>query len=139
MNYTRIVLAGVGATVVYFVLGFVLFALTPLADEYRKFPAIYRTPDAMKRVAPIGMLGMLAAFIALAGLYALACRGEAPFLEGARFGALVGVFAIGSFVLHNYVNLNIGLKLTLGQAVAYFIQWVVAGIVLGLLYRPMAR
>lgn len=139
MSTMRIVLAGLGATVVYFALGFVLFAMTPLADEYRKFPAIYRTQDAMKRVAPIGMLGMLAAFIALAALYALACRGNAPLAEGARFGVLIGVFSIGSFVLHNYVNLNIGLKLTLGQAVAYFIQWVVAGIVIGMIYRPVAR
>lgn len=33
---------------------------------------------------------------------------------------LVGVFAAGSFVLHNYVSLNIGLWLALLQAVAYF-------------------
>ena len=43
-----------------------------------------------------------------------------------------------SFVVHNYVNLNIGLKLTLEQAVAYFVEWVVAGIAIGLIYRPPA-
>ena len=43
-------------------------------------------------------------------------------VEGARFGALIGVFAIGSFVVHNYVNLNIGLKLTVQQSIAYFVQ-----------------
>jgi hypothetical protein len=41
-------------------------------------------------------------------------------------------------VLHNYVNLNIGLKLALGQAVAYFIQWTVIGIVIGLIYKSPA-
>jgi hypothetical protein len=39
-------------------------------------------------------------------------------------------------VIHNYVNLNIGLKLTLGQAVAYFVEWTVVGIVIGLVYIP---
>jgi hypothetical protein len=34
------------------------------------------------------------------------------------------------------VNLNIGWKLTVEQSVAYFIQWVVVGIVIGLIYRP---
>jgi uncharacterized membrane protein len=58
--------------------------------------------------------------------------------EGARFGALIGVFAVCAFVVHNYVNLNIGLKLTLEQAVAYFVEWTVAGIVIGLIYRPVA-
>lgn len=135
MNYTRIALAGLGATVVYFFLGFLLFALTPLADEYRRFPEIYRTQDAMKKVAPFGMVSILISMIALAAIYALAYRGGSPLAEGTRFGALVGVFAIGAFVIHNYVNLNIGLKLTIGQAVAYFIQWVVAGGVIGLIYR----
>jgi hypothetical protein len=41
-------------------------------------------------------------------------------------------------VLHNYVNLNIGLKLALGQAVTYFLQWTIVGIVIGLIYKPLA-
>jgi hypothetical protein len=49
----------------------------------------------------------------------------------------VGAYAVGSFVLHNHVNLNIGLRLTLGQAVAYFFQWTVVGVVIGLIYRPL--
>jgi hypothetical protein len=39
-------------------------------------------------------------------------------------------------VVHNYVNLNIGLKLTLQQAAAYFVEWLVVGTVIGLIYRP---
>jgi hypothetical protein len=138
VNCSRIALAGLGATVVYFILGFLLFGLSPLAKEYSQFPAVYRTPESMKRVAPLGMLGMLISITALAALYALSYRGGSPVAEGARFGALVGIFAIGSFVLHNYVNLNIGLRLTLGQAVAYFIQWIVAGIIIALIYGPVA-
>jgi len=138
VNYSRIALAGLGATVVYFVLGFLLFGLSPLTKEYAQFPAVYRTPESMKRVAPIGMLGMLLSITALAALYALSYRGGSSVAEGARFGVLVGIFALGSFVLHNYVNLNIGLRLTLGQAFAYLIQWIVAGIVIALIYGPVA-
>jgi hypothetical protein len=36
------------------------------------------------------------------------------------------------------VNLNIGLKLALVQAVAYFVQWTIVGIVIGLIYKPLA-
>ena len=54
--------------------------------------------------------------------------------QGAIFGALIGVFSVCSFVIHNYVNLNIGLKLTVEQAIAYFVEWVVTGIVIGLIY-----
>ena len=55
-----------------------------------------------------------------------------------RFGALIGVFVVCAFVVHNYMLLNIGLTLTLMQAVAYFIQWTVVGTVIGLLYKPSA-
>ncbi|MGA8074841.1 MAG: hypothetical protein WB995_15295 [Candidatus Acidiferrales bacterium] len=80
---------------------------------------------------------MLVAVLSLAVIYAMMYRGGSGLLEGARFGALIGVFAIGSFVIHNYVNLNIGLKLTVEQSVAYFVEWVVVGIVIGLIYRPV--
>jgi hypothetical protein len=40
------------------------------------------------------------------------------------------------FVIHNYINLNIGLKLTFYQSIAYFIQWVIVGAAIGLIYKP---
>jgi hypothetical protein len=73
----------------------------------------------------------------LAVIYAMLYRGGSGLAEGARFGALIGVFAICSFVIHNYVNLNIGLKLTVQQSVAYFIEWLAVGMVIGLIYRPV--
>jgi hypothetical protein len=122
---------------VYFAIGFLLVSLLPLADEIRQFAAVYRTPESMKRVAPVGMVALLVAMMALATLYALAFRGDGFYVgQGVRFGFLVGVFAAGSFVLHNYVSLNIGLRLALLQAVAYFVQWLGSGVVIALIYRP---
>ena len=88
---------------------------------------------------PFGMLAMFVALAAIAMLYAMAYSGGPGVVEGARFGALIGVFAVGSFVVHNYVNLNIGLKLTVQQSIAYFVQWTIVGIVIGLVYRPTAH
>jgi hypothetical protein len=136
MNYSRTGLAGLGATVVYFALGFLLFALLPLGDEVRQYAAVYRPPESMNRVAPVGMVALLVSMMALASLYALVYRAGSSVAQGARFGFLVGVFAAGSFVLHNYVSLNIGLRLALLQAFAYFVQWVGSGIVIALIYRP---
>ena len=70
MNYSRIALAGLGGTVAYFALGFLLLALLPLADEVRQFAAVYRPEESMMRVAPVGMAAMLLSMIALAALYA---------------------------------------------------------------------
>jgi len=45
---------------------------------------------------------------------------------------------MGAFVLHNYVNLNIGLTITMQQAVVYFLEWAFVGLVIGLIY-PWAQ
>jgi hypothetical protein len=139
MNLSRILLATLGATVTYFVLGFVLFGLFPvMVNEFRKYPAVYRSQEGMKSVMPVGLVATLVAILVIAVIYAMACRGGYGMAAGARFGALIGLFAVCGFVLHNYVNLNIGLRLTLQQAVAYFVQWTIVGIMISLIYRPAA-
>jgi Protein of unknown function (DUF1761) len=138
MNFARIVLAALGGTVAYFVLGFVMFALMPfLMNEFRKYPAVYRSQEGIKSVMPYGMIAMFIGILMLAILYAMIHRGGSGFVEGALFGTLIGIFSICAFVIHNYVNLNIGLKLSLEQAIAYLIEWITVGIAIGLIYRPV--
>ena len=140
MNYARILIASVCAFAAYFIYGGILFGLLPwLRTEFAKYPAVYRSQEGIKSVMPFGMLAMFVALAAIAVLYAMINSGGSGVVEGASFGALIGVFAIGSFVVHNYVNLNIGLKLTVQQSIAYFVQWVIVGIVIGLVYRPVIR
>jgi hypothetical protein len=137
MNFTRIAFAALGAFVAYFLLGGLSFVLMPsLKDEFMKYPGVYRSQDAMRSVIPAGMVAMLIAMIVLAVIYSMLYRGGSGLTEGARFGALIGVFAVCAFVVHNYVNLNIGAKLTLQQSIAYFVEWVITGAVIGLIYRP---
>jgi hypothetical protein len=139
MNYARLALAALGGTVVYFAVGFLTFGLLPMMrDEFRKYPAVYRSQEDIKRVMPMGMVAMLLSIFVLAVLYAMVYRGGSGTAAGARFGALIGIFSVGTFVLHNYVNLNIGLKFTIQQAVAYFVEWTAVGIAIGLIYKPAA-
>src|ERR1700691_4915194 len=73
MNFTRIVLAALGAFVAYFVLGGLSFVLIPsLKTEFLKYPLVYRSQDSMKSVIPVGMAAML---VVLAVIYAMLCRG----------------------------------------------------------------
>jgi len=137
MNFTRIALAAFGAFVAYFALGGLLFASLPwLKNEFLKYAAVYRSQEGIKSVMPAGMAAMFVAMVVLAVIYAMLYQGGSGVVEGTRFGALIGVFAVCAFVVHNYVNLNIGLKLTLEQAAAYFVEWTVVGIVIGLVYKP---
>lgn len=137
MNYTRIALSALCAFVVYMAYGGLLFALIPsMKSEFMKYPLIYRSHESIMRVMPLGMVAMFLSIVALAVLYAMMIHTGSPIADGARFGFWIGIFCVGSFVIHNYVNLNIGLRLTAIQAVTYFIQWLMVGIVIGLIYRP---
>jgi riboflavin transporter FmnP len=91
----------------------------------------------MKTVMPIGLVATFIAILVVAIIFAMIHQGGSGTTKGARLGILIGIFAVCA-VLHNYVNLNIGLKLALGQAVAYFVQWTIIGIVIGLIYKPLA-
>jgi hypothetical protein len=139
MNYSRLGLAALGATVAYFAFGFLLLWLVPaLINEAHKYPNVFRPKEKMMTVMPIGMVATLMAILVVAIIFAMIPQGGSGIAQGARFGVLIGIFVVCGFVLHNYVNLNIGLKLALGQAVAYFVQWTVVGIVIGLIYKPLA-
>jgi hypothetical protein len=141
MNLSRIALAALGAFVAYFFVGFLIFGLMPfLRDELRKYPEVYRNQEGQMSHMPGGMTAMFVAMLVLAVIYAMLYQGASTLAEGARFGALfgalIGVFSVCTFVIHNYVNLNIGLTLTLQQAAAYFAEWTVTGLVIGIIYRP---
>jgi hypothetical protein len=138
MNVARLALATLGGFVAYFVLGGLMFAALPfLREEIMKYPAVYRPQEGQMKAMPLGMVAMLVSILTLAVLYALLYKGGSGLVEGARFGALIGVFAVGAFVVHNYVNLNVGPKLMLQQAAAYFLEWTVTGLVIGLIYKPL--
>jgi hypothetical protein len=139
MNYARLALAALGGTVASFAFGFLVFWLVPgLIKEGHKYPAVFRPKEEMKTVMPIGIFATFMAILVDAIIFAMIHPGGSGPTEGARFGVLIGIFVVCAFVLHNYVNLNIGLKLALGQAVAYFVQWTIIGIVIGLIYKPLA-
>jgi|SRR6516164_7926877 hypothetical protein len=135
MSPMRVVLAALAGFVLYFAMGAVVFAMSPLRHEFERYPAVYRSAEGIKKTMPFGMAAMLLAMLCLAALYALLGGTGAGWVQGTRFGALIGAFSVCSFVIHNHVNLNIGWRLTIGQAIAYFVQWTLVGTVIGLVYR----
>jgi hypothetical protein len=138
MNYSSLGLAALGGTVASFAFGFLVFWLVPaLIKEGHKYPAVFRPKEDMMKVMPIGLVATFIAILVVAIIFAMIHQGGSGTTEGARLGVLFGIFAVCNG-LHNYVNLNIGLKLALGQAAAYFVQWTIIGIVIGLIYKPLA-
>ena len=136
MNYARILAAALSATIAYFTVGFALFTLPVMKREFAKYHAVYRPEVEIKRVFPIGMAATFAGIVALTVLYARSYDSAAGFTGGVLLGTSVAIFAVCGFVIHNHVNLNIGWRLTIQQAIAYFIEWLLVGVVIGLIYKP---
>src|SRR5688572_4302844 len=139
MNLPRLALATLGALVAYFIVGGIFFTIPAMGAEFAKYPAIYRTGEAINSVMAVGMLGILLAIGAAAAIFARMHPAGAGIKAGLEFGVLLAVFQFGSFVLHNYMNLNIGWRLSMLQAIAYTAEWIVVGVVISLVYRGRGR
>src|SRR5947208_11773304 len=139
MNYSRLLLAALGGMAASFAFGGLLIWLVPaLINEGHKYPGVFRPKEEMFKVMPIGMVATLISILIVAIIFAMMHPGGSGTMEGVRFGVLIGIFVVCGFVVHNYVNLNIGLKLALMQAAAYFVQWTIIGVVIGLIYKALA-
>jgi hypothetical protein len=136
MNYGRLVAAAVAAAVVDFIYGGVVYGMI-LRDQFGQYPSVYRPPEDMSHM-PYLICGILLGMIAAAYIYAKGYEGRGGVGEGLRFGAAMGVFVVGYVAIISFAVMNIGRKLTLGLAAAGFVEWLIVGVVIGLVYKPSA-
>jgi hypothetical protein len=137
MNYARLALAAVAATVFDAVYGFLVYGML-LAPEFAKYPNVYRSNEAGQAFLPLMFGGLFIAIAAAAIIYAKGYEGGSGVAEGARFGFLLGVFVVFAFAGVNYAVLIINKKLAVMTAAAGFVEWLAIGTVIGLVYKPAA-
>ena len=140
LNYTRLLLAALAGLVASFAVGGLLMVLVPaLLNEAHKHPTVFRPKEEMMKVMPVGMgatfIAILVAAVMFAQMNPAMHPAGASLRDGAIFGVLLGAFVVFGFVLHNYANLNIGMKLAMLQSAAYFVQWVAVGVVISVIYK----
>jgi hypothetical protein len=137
MNYSRIGLAAIAGTIVFFVCGFLIFGLL-IGSDFAPYGAVYRSQAGMQQHAPVGMVSSLIARLVMSIMYAKGYEGGSGVLEGFRFGALVGLFLACKCVADEYVTLNIGGKLALEMAAGVLVEMAIVGMVIGMVYKPKA-
>jgi hypothetical protein len=135
MNYARLALAAVAATIFDAVYGFLVYGVL-LAPEFGRYPGVYRSNEAGQAFLPLMFGGLLLAIVAVAIIYAKGYEGGSGAAEGARFGFLLGVFVVFAFAAVNYAVLEVGRKIAVMTAAAGFVEWLAIGVVIGLVYRP---
>ena len=137
MNYGRLASAAIAAWIVDSVYGFVVYG-TVLTSEFGRYPGVYRPNDVAPHYILYIFAGTLFAMFVASYVYAKGYEGGSGVQEGMRFGVLIGLLILGYSAVVNYAILNIGRRLAGSMAIAALVEWTIAGIVIGAIYRPVA-
>jgi hypothetical protein len=138
MNYTRMFVAALAATLVFFIYGFLVHGLL-IAKDYVPYPlGVYRAGQDGKSHMPVALCGLFVAILVFSAIYAKGFAGRDSTLSGARLGLLFGIFMAGAFVAVNYATIYIGGRLAVELAASELIEWTLIGMVVGLIYKPAA-
>ena len=135
MNYPRLAMAALAALVVFFVYGFLTEGWL-IRKDFALSAGLYRDSNAQIKYMPIGMASILLGLFAAAALYAKWCGGTTGAMSGLQFGLLMGLFTACVHALSNLVTMNMHPKLGLEIAASTFIGWLLAGITIGVVYKP---
>ncbi|HWZ98130.1 MAG TPA: hypothetical protein VN025_10255 [Candidatus Dormibacteraeota bacterium] len=137
MNYPRILSAAIAALIVFFAWGFLTEGWL-IRKDFAPSAALYRTSDLQMKYMPFGLASVLVALVAAVVLYAGWCGGMSSAIQGLKFGVLVGLFTACVHPISNLVTMNMDLKLGIEITVSNFIGWVLAGVAIGIVYKPLA-
>ena len=94
MNYSRIALAAVAATIIDGVYGFLVYGQV-ISSEFGRYPEIYRSTESQTAYLPGMFVCILFAMFVASYLYAKGYEGGSGMQEGMRFGVLVGLLMLG--------------------------------------------
>ena len=137
MNYLRLALAAIAALMVFFAWGFLTEGWL-LRKDFAPSAALYRTSDVQMKHMPFGLVSVLVALLAAVVLYAGWCGAISGAMRGLQFGVIMGVFVACIHPISNLVTMNMDAKFGLKIAASNTIGRVLAGLVIGLVYKPPA-
>ncbi|MFN0135990.1 MAG: hypothetical protein ACKVS9_07715 [Phycisphaerae bacterium] len=135
MNYPRAAVAAFVAVIAFFAIGFLgegwLFR-----SHFGPSQRVYRSAEQMQRLMPIGAAALFLALLLLVAIYARWAGARCDVWTGLQFGVSLGVIFVCVHPIPNLLTMNLETKLGLEIAASTFVQWVVIGLVFGLIYRP---
>jgi hypothetical protein len=135
MNYPRLVFAAIAALIVFLAWGFLTEGWL-IRKDFAVSAALYRTSDLQMKYMPFGLASVLLALLAAVAIYTRWCGATSGAASGLKFGILMGVFVACIHTISNLITMNMNVKLGLEIAASNAIGWVLAGVVIGLVYKP---
>ncbi len=136
MNFGRLAAAALVAWFAYLGVSYAV-NLFVLGELYAQHSHVFRAQGDMNLV--LGFGGALLGFFAFAYAFAKGHEGGSGFQEGLRYGVIVGIVLVGFEVIWNYVALPISGRLAVAWVVDTLLEMALYGVIVGLIYRPLAR
>lgn len=134
MNYGRLVAAAAVATIVDAIYGFLVYGMA-FHELFAAHANVYRPPSDVAYM-PILFSGIFLAMLAATYIFAKGVESGGGLAEGVRFGVVIALVEVGYASIVGYAMTNIGRRLGASMAIANFVEWVIAGAVIGLVYKP---
>ncbi len=134
MNYGRLIVAAVVATIVDAIYGILVYGMA-FHELFAAYPAVYRAASETKYM-PILFSGIFVAMLAATFIYAKGVEKGSGIGEGIRFGILIAFVEVGYASIVGYAMTNIGKQVGASMAIANFVEWVIAGAIIGMVYKP---
>jgi hypothetical protein len=115
--------------------GYLVFGLL-LNNEFAQYPGVFRSFEAVSSMMPLMLASSLVGWIAVAYIFAKGHDGGSGVKEGFWFGVVLGSVFTFLVSVPSYVIYNIGQSLAGKMVIASFLEMLIDGIVLGLVYKP---
>jgi len=135
MTLRRIAVPALVAWLVDGAYGYLVFGLL-LNNEFAQYPGVFRSFEAVSSMMPLMLASSLVGWIAVAYIFAKGHDGGSGVKEGFWFGVVLGSVFIFLVSVPSYVIYNIGQSLAGKMVIASFLEMLIDGIVLGLVYKP---
>jgi len=136
MSLRRIAVPALVAWLVDSIYGYVVFGVM-LDSEFALYrPTVFRSTEAMNSMLPLMFVSSLIGFFAIAYIFAKGHDGGSGVKEGFWFGVVIGSVFTFLVSVPTYVLYNIGQGLAGKMIIAGFVEMLIDGVVLGLVYKP---
>ena len=115
--------------------GYLVFGLL-LNNEFAQYPGVFRSFEAVSSMMPLMLVSALVGWVAVAYIFAKGHDGGSGVKEGFWFGVVLGSVFTFLVSVPSYVIYNIGQSLAGKMVIASFLEMLIDGVVLGLVYKP---
>lgn len=135
MSLRRIAVPALVAWLVDGAYGYLVFGLL-LNNDFAQYPGVFRSFEAVSSMMPLMLVSSLVGWVAVAYIFAKGHDGGSGVKEGFWFGVVLGSVFTFLVSVPSYVIYNVGASLAGKMVVAGFLEMLIDGIVLGLVYKP---